>query len=231
MSKQFKKNSIVTMQDALSQVSRKRLIKTYIEHYVTDAMLVRVGKKKIKHRLKKYLKWLAKRRLDDQNMYGFVSHYVDEHYPYMLSPDFNIQKRAHLGDYTERLDIMYMPAGQSLAIKLVMTWRTQHYLYEFLAWLLYQINWTGWYQEELKVKTDELDQAIKEAEDDLEANRAYTGEELEADLGIDRTKDDHPDSYEHRLQQRMNIDRILLWKHSFDKEGRRVRRIVEVREK
>ena len=68
----------VTVQEALSLVSKEKLIKAYIADYVDDHTLIRLGKKKVKHRLKKYLKWLAKQPLQSTDLVVFVSHYIDD---------------------------------------------------------------------------------------------------------------------------------------------------------
>lgn len=218
----------VTVQEALSLVSKKKLIKPYIADYVDDHALIRLGKKKVKHRLKKYLKWLAKQPLQSTDLVVFVSHYIDDDKPYQISPDFNVQERAHLGDPNHRLSIIYTPAGETLAAKIVLTWRTRYYLYELLSWLMYQINWTGWHQEGLAEETKSLEESAKEIENGTDDSSNYiTEEELYQELGIDRTKEDHFDSVEQQLRRQIQLDRVHLWKHSFEKEARKAQRILE----
>ena len=90
--------------------------------------------------------------------------------------------------------VIMKTGSETLGIRIVPTKLTQHYHYELLAYLMYQINWTGWRQEHLDEEIERLDKAVKETENDH--GKTYSMEEMEKMLGYDRRKQDNLDYYE-----------------------------------
>lgn len=216
-----------TVQKTLAEIKKKRLANVYIDKYVDDQTVHKFGKKKIRKDLKSYIKYLTK--LDGvkpQAMVAFVSHMAskDQASP---EPSFTVQYLDNLGDYSQRLALDLTPMKKTLGVLVAPTWRTQHYLYELLADLLNEITFTGWHQEELQKRTDSLEKAIKECEEDSDSMKSYTMDELYDELGIDRSEFDEFDSYEYRLNRQMQVISNKIWKHSFDKESRKVKRLVD----
>lgn len=216
----------VTLQQALKLASKKKLVGVYIDEYVDPMTIKRVGLKQVKHKVKKYIKWLKHLPVKESNLVTFVNHQVaTDFYNFsQVKPDFNIQKLGDVGNYESRYDITLMPASEALGIQIMPTKLTQHYHYELLAYLMYQINWTGWRQEHLGEEIERLDKAVKETENDH--GKTYSMEEMEKMLGYDRRKQDNLDSYEYQRSRKMRDLAIEIWMHSYKKEARRVRKCM-----
>lgn len=216
----------VTLQQALKLASKKKLVGVYIDKYVDPMTIKRVGLKQVKHKVKKYIKWLKHLPVKESNLVTFVNHQVaTDFYNFsQVKPDFNIQKLGDVGNYENRYDIILMPASEALGIRIVPTKLTQHYHYELLAYLMYQINWTGWRQEHLGEEIERLDKAVKETENDH--GKTYSMEEIEKVLGYDRRKQDNLDSYEYQRSRKMRDLAIEIWMHSYKKEARKVRKYM-----
>lgn len=210
---------MLTVQQALAQVKHKKLINTYIEEYVPDIDVQRVGRKKIKKQLKHYLKWLQKQPVKKSKMVAFVSHMMKDEFLFSPRPDFQVQNVDELGDASKRLGLEFTSINETLGIKIVPTWNTQHYLYELLAELMNEMTFFGWHQENLADEQKTLEQSAKEAEN----GDVIGADEFFKQLGFDRTKEDHFDSYEYQMVKRLMLEKHRVWLHSFEKEARKVK--------
>lgn len=213
------KKRMLTVQQTLAQVKHKKLINIYIEEYVPDVDVQRVGRKKIKKQLKHYLKWLQKQPVKKGNMVAFVSHMMKDEFLFSPRPDFQVQNVDELGDVSKRLGLEFTSVNETLGIKIVPTWKTQHYLYELLADLMNEMTFFGWHQEDLADEQEKLEQSAKEAEN----GNVISADEFFKQLGFDRTKEDHFDSYEYQMAKRLMLEKNRAWLHSFKKEAQKVK--------
>lgn len=213
------KKRMLTVQQALAHVKHKKLINTYVEEYVPDVDVQRIGRKKIKKQLKHYLKWLQKQPVKEGNMVAFVSHMMKDEFLFSPRPDFQVQNVDELGDTSKRLGLEFTSVNETLGIKIAPTWKTQHYLYELLADLMNEMTFFGWHQEDLADEREKLEQSAKEAEND----DVISADKFFKQLGFDRTKEDHFDSYEYQTAKRLLLEKNKVWLHSFMKEAQKVK--------
>ena len=213
------KKRMLTVQQTLAQIKHKKLINIYIEEYVSDVDVQRVGRKKIKKQLKHYLKWLQKQPVKKGNMVAFVSHMMKDEFLFSPRPDFQVQNVDELGDASKRLGLEFTSVNETLGIKIAPTWKTQHYLYELLADLMNEMTFFGWHQEDLADEQEKLEQSAKEAEN----GDVISADEFFKHLGFDRMKEDHFDSYEYQTAKRLMLEKNRVWLHSFKKEAQKVK--------
>lgn len=212
----------VSLQDVLQEINRKKLIKTYIADYVNEKDLALVGKKKIKKKLKQYLKWLLKQQVESSDLIAFVSHAAKS--TYLLSPvsEFNVQRLSDLGNINACLGLEFTSVNKVLGTRIIMTPKTKMYLYSLVANFLYIMTWTGWHQENLQNEVDKLTQGL-----DFDESDCMSKDEFFKELGYRCDKVDHFDRFEYQTARKALQLQADIMKHSFDKEARKVRELLE----
>lgn len=218
----------VSLQDVLQEINRKKLIKTYIADYVNEKDLALVGEKKIKKKLKQYLKWLLKQQVESSDLIAFVSHSAKSDYLMSLVPEFNVQRLGDLGNINARLGLEFTSVERVLGTRIIMTPKTKMYLYSLLANFLYIMTWTGWHQENLQSEVDKLTQDL-----DFDESDCISKDEFFKEFGYRRDKVDHFDRFEYQTARKALRLQADIMRHSFDKETRKVRKLLvqEISEK
>lgn len=218
----------VSLQDVLRDINRKKLVKTYIANYVNEKDLALVGKKKIKKKLKQYLKWLLKQQVESSDLIAFVSHSAKSTYLLSPVPEFNVQCLGNLGNINARLGLEFTSVERVLGMRIIMTSKTKMYLYSLVANFLYIMTWTGWHQENLQNEVDRLTQDL-----DFDESDCISKDEFFKELGYRRDKVDHFDRFEYQTSREALRLQADIVKHSFNKETRKVRKLLvqEISEK
>ena len=171
--------------------------------------------------MKKYIKSLTKLKAKKSNFVAFVSHTVDPD-DAAPKPVFNIKPIDELEGSSYGLDLT--PIKEALAIKIVMTWKTQHYLYELLADIINDLTVFGWGQERLAEEEEKLDKAIQAAED--HPDNFISLDELMEEFGIDERDFDHFDREEYMLMRKVLRDLGKLYDHSMKRETGKVKKAL-----
>lgn len=141
---------IITFQQALSKVKAKRLTQMYLDTYGPKERTKKKDKK-FRKRMKKYIKSLTEMKPKKSDLVAFVSHTMDLD-GVTPKPVFNIKVLNELTGPNYGLEMT--PLKEALAIKIVMTWKTRHYLYELLADMINDLTFFGWKQEGLAKKKE-----------------------------------------------------------------------------
>lgn len=216
---------VITVQGALKSVKNKQLAKIYLDEYESKGM----SKKQYEHAVKmlrKYFKSLQEVKVADTDLVAFVCHKLsnDSLGP---QPEFVVQKLSNLGDVRSNLGLEFTKINKILGINVVMTWKTRHYLYELLAYLINEMTFFGWDQEGLEDEQEKLDKSVKEVQDHPENLVSFDSvADMSESLGIDITKFDHFDREEYNLMLEIMKKQSQLYDHSYKREVGKVKRIL-----
>lgn len=211
---------VITFQQALRKVKAKQLAQVYLDTYGPNKR-TKKAEKKFRKRLKKYIKSLTKMKAKQSNFVAFVSHTVDSDGA-MPKPVFNIKPIDELAGFSYGLDLT--PIKEALAIKIVLTWKTRHYLYELLADMINDLTFFGWGQESLAKAEKKLAKAMQAAEDRPE--NFVSLDELMDKLGISERDFDHFDREEYMLMRKVLHDQGKLYDHSVKRETGKVKKAL-----
>lgn len=211
---------VITFQQALSKVKAKRLAQMYLD---TCGPRERTKKKDKKFRegMKKYIKSLTRMNPKNSDLVAFVSHRMDLD-AVTPKPVFNIKKFDELAGPNYGLEMM--PMKEALAIKIVMTWKTRHYLYELLADMINDLTFFGWKQEGLAKEKKKLEKLMKENKEHPEDLVLW--DEFKDELGVDEREFDHFDHEEYVLMWKVLQYRGKLHEHSVKRETRKVKKAL-----
>lgn len=211
---------VLTFQQALSKVKAKRLAQMYLDTYGPKERTKKTDKK-FRKRMKKYIKSLTEIEPKKSDLVAFVSHTMDLD-GVTPKPVFNIKKFDELAGPNYGLEMT--PLKEALAIKIVMTWKTRHYLYELLADMINDLTFFGWNQEELKKEKKKLEKSIKEIKEHPEDLVSW--DEVKDELGVDESEFDHFDHEEYVLMGKVLQYQGKLHEHSVKRETRKVKKAL-----
>lgn len=230
-------SKVIRVQDLLAGINqskhlRKKLVGAWIDQNMTRDKAQAVGYKKIKRALHRELDWLSWQPTwpKKETLFIFASHEVKDEDDVSISPRMNAQPLRQLGDYQHRYDLTMTPYQELLEYRVVMTWRTKHYLFDILAQFLWELTWSGWHQEDLQKQTDKLEKAVAESCDPKAQKHSVTisnSLDLMKMLHLDPHEVDHLDSVEHRYRREAMLAHAKLNLHSFRREAGKVRRILQ----
>lgn len=211
---------VITFQQALRKVKAKQLAQVYLDSYGPQKCTKKEDKK-FRKRMKEYIKSLTKMKAKQSNFVAFVSHTVDPDGA-TPKPVFNIKPIDELAGSSYGLDLT--PIKEALAIKIVMTWKTRHYLYELLADMINDLTFFGWGQERLAKAEKKLAKAMQAAEDHPE--KFVSLDEFMGELGISERDFDHFDREEYMLMRKILRDQGKLYDHSVKRETEKVKKAL-----
>lgn len=131
---------VITFQQALSKVKAKRLAQMYLDTYGPKERTKKKDKK-FRNRMKKYIKSLTKMKTKKSDLVAFVSHTMDLD-GITPKPVFNIKAIDELTGPNYGLEMT--PIKEALDVKIAMTWKTRHYLYDLLVDMINDLIFFGW---------------------------------------------------------------------------------------
>lgn len=211
---------VITFQQALSKVKAKRLAQMYLDTYGPKERTKKKDKK-FRKRMKKYIKSLAKMKTKKSDLVAFVSHTMDPN-GVTPKPVFNIKVIDELEGPNYGLEMM--PMKECLDIKIVMTWKTRHYLYDLLAEMIYDMTFSGWNQEGRKKEEKKLEKLIKENKEHPEDLVSW--DEFKDEIGVDDSEFDHFDHEEYVLMWKVLQYQGKLYEHSVKREMVKVKKAL-----
>lgn len=211
---------VITFQQALRKIKAKRLAQVYLDAYGPKERTKKTDKK-FRKRMKKYIKSLTKLKATKSNFVAFVSHTVD---PDAVTPKpvFNIKPIDELAGASYGLDLT--PIKEALAIKIVLTWKTRHYLYELLADMINDLTFFGWGQERLAKTEKKLAKAIQAANEHPE--NLVSLDDFMNEVGINERDFDHFDREEYMLMRKVLQAQGSLYDHSVKRETGKVKKAL-----
>lgn len=211
---------VLTFQQALSKVKAKRLAQMYLDTYGPKERTKKKDKK-FRKRMKKYIKLLTMMEPKKSDLVAFVSHTMDFD-GVTPKPAFNIKKFDELAGPNYGLEMT--PLKEALAIKIVMTWKTRHYLYELLADMINDLTFFGWNQEGLKKEKKKLEKSMKENKEHPEDLVSW--DEFKDEFGVDESEFDHFDHEEYVLMWKVLQYQGKLHEHSVKREIGKVKKAL-----
>lgn len=169
--------------------------------------------------MKEYIKSLTKMKTNKSDLVAFVSHGMDLD-GVTPKPVFNIKALNELtGPY---YGLEMMPMTEALAIKIVMTWKMRHYLYELLTDMINGLTFFGWEQEGLAKEKKKLEKLMKENKEHPEDLVSW--DEVKDELGVDESEFDHFDHEEYMLMWKVLKYQGKLHEHSVKRETGKVKK-------
>lgn len=211
---------VITFQQALSKVKVKRLAQMYLDVYGPNKRTKKTDKK-FRKRMKKYIKSLTRMKPKNSDLVAFVSHTMDLD-GVTPKPVFNIKKFNELAGPNYGLEMT--PMKEVLAIKIVMTWKTRHYLYELLADMINDLTFFGWQQEGLAKEKKKLEKSMKEIKEHPEDLVSW--DEFKDELGVDESEFDHFDHEEYVFMWKVLKYQGKLHEYSVKRETRKVKKAL-----
>lgn len=211
---------VLTFQQALSKVKAKQLAQMYLDVYGSNKRTKKTDKK-FRKRMKEYIKSLTEMKAKKSDLVAFVSHGMDLD-GVTPKPVFNIKKFDELTGPNYGLEMT--PMKEVLAIKIVMTWKTRHYLYELLADMINDLTFFGWKQEGLAKEKKKLKKLMKETKEHPEDLVSW--DEVKDELGVDESEFDHFDHEEYVLMWKVLQYQGKLHEHSVKRETRKVKKAL-----
>lgn len=211
---------VITFQQALSEVKAKRLAQMYLDTYGPKERTKKKNKK-FRKRMKEYIKSLTRMKPKKSGLVAFVSHTMDLD-GITPKPVFNIKAIDELAGPNYGLEMT--PIEEALDIKIVMTWKTRHYLYELLADMINDLTFFGWNQEGLVKEEKKLKKLMKENKEHPEDLVSW--DNFKDELGIDESEFDHFDNEEYMLMLKVLQDQGKLQEHSVKRETRKVEKAL-----
>lgn len=211
---------VLTFQQALSKVKAKRLAQMYLDTYGPKERTKKKDKK-FRKRMKKYIKSLTKMKTKKSDLVAFVSHTMDLD-GVTPKPVINIKKLDELAGPNYGLEMTSIK--EVLDIKIVMTWKTRHYLYELLAYMINDLTFFGWKQEGLAKEKKKLKKLMKENKEHPEDLVSW--DEFKDELGVDESEFDHFDHEEYVLMWKVLQHQGKLHEHSVKRETRKVKKAL-----
>lgn len=211
---------VLTFQQALSKVKAKRLAQMYLDTYGPKKRTKKKDKK-FRKRMKKYIKLLTKMKPKKSDLVVFASHTMDLD-GVTSKPVFNIKVLDELTGPNYGLEMT--PLKEALAIKIVMTWKTRHYLYELLADMINDLTFFGWNQEGLKKEEKKLKKLMKENKEHPEDLVSW--DEFKDEFSVDESEFDHFDHEEYVLMWKVLQYQGKLHEHSVKRETRKVKKAL-----
>ena len=208
---------VLTFQQTLREIKVGKLVRIYLDTYGPKERTKKKDKK-FRKRMKEYIKSLTKMKTKKSDLVVFVSHTMDLD-GVTPKPVFNIKKFDELEGPNYGLEMT--PIKEALAIKIVMTWKTRHYLYELLADMINDLTFFGWKQEGLAKEKKKLEKSMKENKEHSEDLVSW--DEFKDELGVDESEFDHFDHEEYVLMWKVLQYQGKLHEHSVKRETRKVK--------
>lgn len=211
---------VLTFQQTLRKIKAGKLAQMYLDTYGPKERTKKKDKK-FRKRMKEYIKSLTEMKAKKSDLVAFVSHGMDLD-GVTPKPVFNIKKFDELAGPNYGLEMT--PLKEALAIKIVMTWKTRHYLYELLADMINDLTFFGWNQEGLKKEKMKLEKSMKESKEHPE--NLVSWDEVKDELGVDESEFDHFDHEEYVLMWKVLQYQGKLHEHSVKRETRKVKKAL-----
>lgn len=211
---------VLTFQQALNKIKVKRLARIYLDTYGPKERTKKKDKK-FRKRMKKYIKSLTKMKPKKSDLVAFVSHTMDLD-GITPKPVFNIKAIDELARPNYGLEMT--PIKECLDIKIVMTWKTRHYLYDLLSEMIYDMTFFGWNQEGLKKEEKKLKKSMKEIKEHPEDLVSW--DEFKDEIGVDESEFDHFDHEEYMLMWKVLQYQGKLHDHSVKRETEKVKKAL-----